>query len=296
MRKTFFPKEFIKKYSTFLGEEWEEFFNTIKTKQPKSFWVNTNKTTISGVSESLNQKQIKFFPLGFHPQAFKIECSAPGQIEEYRQGLISIQEKAAMLPVIALNPTKDDFVLDACAAPGMKTIQLSNLSKGVLATELNSKRFLILKKTIHRFGLTNVEAKRIDFRNLKRNKRFDKVLLDVVCSSEGLIRKKREALVGWSGELVKKKAREQKHMILRAFDYLRVGGVMVYSTCSFAIEENEEVINHLLAQRKNAVIEKINLNNIKIRPNSFCKDCVRLYPQDNDTQQFFLVKIKKVSE
>jgi tRNA (cytosine49-C5)-methyltransferase len=293
MRSTFFPKEFIEKYSIFLGNEWEEFFKTIKTKQPKSFWVNTNKTTISDAINSLKKNSIKFTPLLFHPQAFKIECNTPGQLEEYKKGLISIQEKAAMIPVVVLNPTKEDYVLDACAAPGMKTIQLSNLAKKVFATELNSKRFEILKKTIARFDLKNVEAKRIDFRNLKRNKRFDKILLDVVCSSEGLVRKKREALVGWSQNLVKRKAYDQKHMIVRAFDYLKEGGVMVYSTCSFAIEENEEVINYLISQRKNVVIERINLEGVKIRGNNYCKNCVRLYPQDNDTQQFFLARIKK---
>lgn len=82
-------------------------------------------------------------------------------------------------------------------------------------------------------------------------------------------------------------------MIVRAFDYLKEGGVMVYSTCSFAIEENEEVINYLISQRKNVVIERINLEGVKIRGNNYCKNCVRLYPQDNDTQQFFLARIKK---
>ena len=293
MRSTFFPREFLEKYSNFLGKEWDEFFKTIQTKQPKSFWVNTNKSTVNAALDSLKNKNISFKWLKFHQQAYSIDFSTPGQLEEYRSGLISIQEKAAMMPVVALAPTKDDYVLDACSAPGMKTIQLSNLAGKVFATELNTKRFEILKKTIERFDLKNVEAKRIDFRNLKRNKRFDKILLDVVCSSEGLVRKKREALVDWSQSLVKKKAHDQKHMLVRAFDYLKDGGVMVYSTCSFAVEENEEVINYFLTRRTNATIEPIVLEGVKIRENKLCKNCVRLYPQDNDTQQFFIAKIKK---
>lgn len=293
MQKTYFPKEFLDKYSAFLGSEWDEFFKTIKTKQPKYFWVNTNKSTVENALSSLKKNNISTSPLKFHKQAFNIEFSTPGQLEEYKNGLISIQEKAAMLPVVILNPTKEDYVLDACAAPGMKTIQLSNLAGKVLATELNTKRFEVLKKTIERFDLKNVEAKRIDFRNLKRNKRFDKILLDVVCSSEGLVRKKREALLGWSENLVKRKAHDQKHMIVRAFDYLKDGGEMVYSTCSFAVEENEEVINYFLSKRPNATIEPVRVEGIKIRENKLCKNCVRLYPQDNDTQQFFIAKIKK---
>ncbi len=293
MRNTYFPKEFLEKYSAFLGKEWDEFFKVIQTKQPKSFWVNTNKSTINAALDSLKSKNISFKWLKFHEQAYSIDFSTPGQLEEYRSGLISIQEKAAMMPVVVLNPTKEDYVLDACSAPGMKTIQLSNLAGKVFATELNTKRFEILKNTISRFDLKNVEAKRIDFRNLKRNKRFDKILLDVVCSSEGLVRKKREALTEWSQGLVKKKAHDQKHMLVRAFDYLKDGGEMVYSTCSFAVEENEEVINYFLTRRTNATIEPIVLEGVKIRENKLCKNCVRLYPQDNDTQQFFIAKIKK---
>ncbi len=293
MQNTYFPKEFLDKYSNLLGKEWEEFFKTIKTKQPKSFWVNTNKSSVSNVLELLKKKNISFAPLKFHEQAYSIDYSTPGQLDEYKEGLISIQEKAAMMPVVVLNPTKNDYVLDACSAPGMKTIQLSNLSGKILATELNTKRFEILQKTISRFDLKNVEAKRIDFRNLKRNKRFDKILLDVVCPSEGSVRKKREALVGWSENLVKRKAHDQKHMLVRAFDYLKDEGEMVYSTCSFAPEENEEVINYFLTRRTNATIEPIKLEGIKIRENKLCKNCVRLYPQDNDTQQFFIAKIKK---
>lgn len=293
MRSTYFPKEFIDKYSKFLDKEWDEFFKTIKTKQPKSFWVNTNKKNVKEVTDSLKKNNVPFESLKFHKQAFSIDVAAPGQLIEYQNGLISIQEKAAMIPVVALNPTKDDYVLDACSAPGMKTIQLSNLAGKVFAAELHSKRFEILKKTITKFDLKNIEAKRIDFRNLKRNKKFDKILLDVVCSSEGLVRKKREALVGWSENLVKRKAHDQKHMIVRAFDYLKEKGVMVYSTCSFAPEENEEVVNYLLMQRKNAVVEPVKLEGVKIRENKLCPNTVRLYPQDNNTQQFFFARIRK---
>jgi NOL1/NOP2/sun family putative RNA methylase len=292
---TYFPQKFLDKYSVLLGEEWEKFFETIKTKQPKSFWINTNKTTIEKIKESLTKKEIKFYRYPFSEQAFEIELEKPGELEEYKKGLISIQEKAAMMPVIALNPEKKDFVLDACAAPGMKTIQLSNLSGKVLACDVHSKRFEALEKTRSSFKLENVETKRIDFRNLKKNKKFDKILLDAPCSSEGLVRKKRDALLNWSNSMVYRKAKEQKHLIVKAFDYLKEGGEMVYSTCSFAPEENEEVVLRLLEQRKNARTIKCEelLKGVKIRKNELCENCVRLYPQDNNTQQFFFAKIKK---
>jgi NOL1/NOP2/sun family putative RNA methylase len=292
-KHTFFPTEFINKYKPMLGEEWPSFFEAIQNKRPKAFWVNTNIATISEVMSSLTAKGIRFQQLPFHKQAFSIEMERPSELPEYQKAQISLQEKASMLPVVALNPQKNDYVFDTCASPGMKTIQLSNLSEKVLATEVHSKRFAILTQTQRKFSLENVAIKRIDFRNVKRNKRFDKVLLDAPCSSEGVVRKKREALLEWSQKLVLKKAEEQKHMITRAFDYLKEGGEMVYSTCSFAPEENEEVVNYLLGARRNAEVIPIELNGIKIRENKLCKNCVRLYPQDNNTQQFFLAKIKK---
>ena len=261
--------------------------------------MNKQKTTVQEVLRQLKNKGIGYEQLEFHDQAFMIDCAEPGQLDLYERGWISIQEKASMMAVVALLPKKEDYVLDACAAPGMKTLQISNLAGKVLACDVHSKRYTVLEKTKLRFGLKNLETKRIDFRNLKRNKRFDKIVLDAPCSSEGLVRKRREALEDWSQSLVLRKAKEQKHYIVRAFDYLREGGEMVYSTCTFAPEENEEVVMHLLKERdgKNgkgkAVVMPVVLGGVKIRENLLCPNCVRLYPQDNDTQQFFFAKIKK---
>ena len=94
-------------------------------------------------------------------------------------------------------------------------------------------------------------------------------------------------------EIVARKSELQKELIIHCFDLLKSGGEMVYATCSFAPEENEEVVLHLLKDRKNAKIIPIKLTGIKIRENKLCAHCVRLYPQDNNTQQFFLAKIKK---
>ncbi len=293
MKKTFFPKEFIEKYKKLLGDEWEIFFEIISQKEPKSIWINTKKADLVKTKQKIEEKSIVLKKYSFSELAFEINCKKPSTLEEYKRGEISIQEKASMLPVIALNIEKNDVVLDACAAPGMKTIQLSNLAKRVIATDVNSER---TKSLIHNkmfFNLDNVLVKRIDVRNLKE--KFNKILLDAPCSSEGLVRKKRDALRGWSQELVLRKAKNQKELLLHCFDLLNVNGEIVYSTCSFAPEENEEVILDLLKQRTNAKIIPIKLDGIIIRKNVLCENCVRLFPQDNNTQQFFIAKIKKMN-
>jgi len=296
--EAFFPDEFISKYRAMLGEEWPAFLEAIQKKRPRSFWVNTNIAGVAEVKRILQSKRVEFEQLPFHEQAFiftNTKGPKASDLEVFKTGKISLQEMASMMPVVALAPNKNDYVLDACSAPGMKTIQLSNLAGKVLATDVHSKRLETLNKIVKKYALKNVEVKRIDFRNIKRNRRFDKVLLDAPCSSEGVVRKQSEALMHWSQALVLRKAAEQKKLILKAFDYLKEGGEMIYSTCSFAPEENEEVVHYLLDKRPGAKIVPVEelLKGVKIRENKLCPHCVRLYPQDNDTQQFFLVKIRK---
>ncbi|MDD3083765.1 MAG: RsmB/NOP family class I SAM-dependent RNA methyltransferase [Candidatus ainarchaeum sp.] len=293
MKKTFYPKEFIEKYKKLLGEEWDEFFKTISKKEEKSIWINNKKTDIEKIKQKMLEKNIVLKKYSFSEWAFGINYKKPGDLEEYKKGEISIQEKASMLPVIILNVKKENIVLDACASPGMKTIQLSNIAKKVIALDVNTKRTKILLHNKNFFGLDNVFVKRMDVRNFKE--KFDKILLDAPCSSEGLVRKKRDALKGWTQEIVLKKSKIQKELLLHCFDLLNKNGELVYSTCSFAPEENEEVILYLLEKRKNAVIVPIKLEGIKIRKNLLCENCIRLWPQDNDTQQFFIAKIKKVN-
>ncbi len=292
MKSTFFPYEFISKYKQFCGGEWPSFFETIKQKQPKSFWINSKKSNPAEIESFLKQKNISFKNYAFSKYAYFIDYTKPGDLSIVKQGKISMQAKAAMLPLIALNPNKKDYVLDACAAPGMKTIQLSNMSQNVLAVDVNSTRIKSLQHNKDVYDLKNVKVARSDARNVKE--KFDKIMLDAPCSSEGLVRKRKEALIGWSQKLVIEKSRAQKDLILSCFDMLKPKGEMVYATCSFAQEENEDIINFLLDKREDAKVLPVNFEGIKIRENKICANCVRLWPQDNDTQQFFFAKIKKI--
>ena len=291
MKQTFFPEEFIEKYSNFCGKEWNTFFETIKLKQPKSAWINTNIAKIDDVYKKLKEKDINFKKYSFSNHSFEINMEKPAELSEFKTGEISLQEKAAMLPVLALAPTKKDYVLDACASPGMKTIQLSNMSQNVLAVDVNSTRVKSLLHNKEIYGLKNVKVMRTDVRNVKET--FDKIMLDAPCSSEGLVRKRKEALKGWSQKLVLSKAKAQKNLILTCFDMLKPHGEMVYATCSFAKEENEDIVNFLLERREDAQIVPVNFVGIKVRENKWCPNSIRLWPQDNNTQQFFFAKIKK---
>ena len=294
MKKTFFPEEFKEKYRELLGKDYEEFMKYSKKKIGKSIWVNSLKIKPTELQEKLEGKA-RLVKLPFHENAFMIEeIDRPGSLEEFTQGLFNIQEKSAMLPAIALKPEGCEKVLDLTAAPGSKTIQLATLMQGegnILAIEKNVQRFRSLRFNANKFGLENVETVRTDALKLDKKDYFDAVLLDSPCSSEGLVRKKRDALKNWSHGLVKRKAKLQKKLIVRGFDALKKGKAMVYSTCSLSPEENEEVVEHLLEKRK-AVIEEVNIKGFKLRK-GIRETGYRVMPQDNDSQAFYFCKIKK---
>ena len=133
---------------------------------------------------------------------------------------------------------------------------------------------------------------------------FDKILLDAPCSSEGLVRKDFDALKNWSNSLVEKKAILQKKLLKKCFQLLKKNGTLVYSTCSLSPEENEEVVQSVF-EKGNCEIEKFELRGFILRKGmteyknkKFSKEienCVRIYPQDNDSQAFFFAKIKKTA-
>ena len=161
-----------------------------------------------------------------------------------------------------------------------------------------------LSLNIQRCGITNCIITLMQgqwFKNLN----FDKILLDAPCSGTGTIRKSLKTLRVWNPYMVKRLAGTQKQLIETAFNNLKEGGTLVYSTCSLEPEENEGVIDFLIKNNDNAKIEEIKLKDIKrsqpileFEKNKYdeeIKKCLRIWPQDNDTEGFFVAKIKKSS-
>ncbi|MEM4390835.1 MAG: RsmB/NOP family class I SAM-dependent RNA methyltransferase [Candidatus Diapherotrites archaeon] len=305
MKKTFIPQEFKDKYSKIMGQEAQEFFKYCQTKQPKSLWINSLKINPNELYKTLSEKGWKLKEL-FHQNAFEItNVQKPGSSQEFQEGLFNLQEKASMLPALALNPKEKEKALDAAAAPGNKTLQLACLmnNKGqIIALDKNKQRMKSLLFNIKKFGIKNTKTITKDLLLTTKKDVFDKVLLDAPCSSEGLVRKDFKALKNWSQKLVLAKSKLQKKMIIRAFDLLKRNGILVYSTCSLSPEENEEVIDYLLKKRK-CEIKPTKFKGIKTRKGlqeyenkKYSEEvtlCSKLYPQDNDTQAFFIAKIRK---
>ena len=239
--KTFIPSQFREKYSGLLGADFPEFLRYCTVKMPKSIWVNSLKIRPAILAQRLQKKGWALQPL-FHENAFALEeVTRPGQGKEFWEGLFNLQEKSSMLPAIILSPQKNDLVLDAAAAPGNKTLQLSCIMEGrgkIVAADKNTQRFKSLVFNIKKFGMHNVVAQRQDLLTAKKHGIFDKVLLDAPCSSEGVVRKDLDALANWNQALVLEKSALQKKLFEKCLQLLKKNGEMVYSTCSLSPEEN----------------------------------------------------------
>nr|MCK4929818.1 NOL1/NOP2/sun family putative RNA methylase [Nanoarchaeota archaeon] len=307
-----FKEKFIKRYSNLT--DFKEFKKYSLLYIRKSIRVNTLKISINELKKRLQKKwnleQIPWCKQGFWID-YKLEGEKKrydiGNVLEHQLGYIYVQEAASMIPPVVLEPKPGELVLDMCSAPGSKASQIAALmqNKGLLiSNDVKGDRLKPLGINLQRTGVSNALITQMPGHKFKKTSlRFDKVLVDAPCSGTGTIRRSYKTLTMWSPNMIKKLASQQKQLIDSGFEVLKPDGVMVYSTCTMEPEENEGVISWLVDKYDDAKIEKIELN-IKRSPvilefgkekyNEQVKECLRIWPQDNDTEGFFVAKIQKI--
>lgn len=215
---------------------------------------------------------------------------------EYFLGYMHTQSLSSMLPALILNPGEHDLVLDAASAPGSKTSHLSMLMKNkgaILATEISWEKCSVLFSNITRLGVLNAKVALRDAKNIGVKNYFTKALLDAPCSAlshPGAIRR-------FSPNISQFLAKVQKKMILSVYDSLAGGGELVYSTCTYSKDENEEVVKFLLEERPEAKLidlepEFPHDSGLSEYGNEFRK-AARIYPFHFNSEGFFIAKIKK---
>ena len=185
-------------------------------------------------------------------------------------GLLYIQNAASWLPVLALNPQPGEKILDVCAAPGGKAAHIAAMTKnrGELWVNDNSRvRLHKMRANFERLGVETAGQTLYDATQLARRYAqeqpalFDKILLDAPCSGEGLMRLNRDKdFATWSVAHIKRLQQLQKKLIVQAWQLLKPGGLLVYSTCTMAPEENEAVVDYLLRKKSNAQVKPIDIN------------------------------------
>ena len=305
---TFKPK-FIDRYSKLTN--WEEFKQCSLSFLKRSIRVNTLKISINDLKQRIEKnwdlKQIPWCKEGFWIEHAKKERRDIGNLIEHTLGYFYTQEAASMIPPIVLEPKPDEIVLDIAASPGSKTTQIAQYmqNKGILiANDYTIERMKPLSINLQRCGVTNAVITLTEGQWFKRSGiEFDKILVDAPCSGTGTIRKSLKTINIWNPDMVRRLSITQKQLIETGFNLLKDNGILVYSTCSLEPEENEEVVDFLLGKYENAKLEDVNLN-LKRSPvilefddnkyNEEIKKCLRIWPQDNDTEGFFVAKLRKI--
>jgi NOL1/NOP2/sun family putative RNA methylase len=299
------PKRFKQRYGPLVDDPSALFDSLLRAPRP-SFRINTLKSTGDEVLKRFEKYGIEIRPVPWYPDAFVAESALLGNTLERFLGKICFQELASMLPPLIIREElgRAHVVLDACAAPGSKTTQLAALMGNravIVANDVNYSRIRALKFNLNKAGVVNVLITNRDLLEFPPVE-FDVALLDTPCSSEGTVRKNQGLLQKWNEKIVSRFAERQRKLILKAFDLLAPGGVLIYSTCTFAPEENEGVIDWLL-QNRPARLLPIDLPNIKLAEpvtewqgmtfNHECRHALRVWPHHNDTDGFFIARIQK---
>lgn len=224
-----------------------------KSKRATTFRVNTLKANIEEVENILIKLKIEYEKSQWNNEAFIIKNESADKIKEmdiYKEGKIYLQSLSSMLPPIILNPKEKENILDMAAAPGGKTTQMASLSNNkamITACEKNKIRAERLKYNLEKQGATRVSVMLKDARKLDNFFSFDKILLDAPCSGSGTIsinNKKQCEL--FTEELIERSIKTQKELISKANKILKLGGTLIYSTCSILKEENENIIKEIL--------------------------------------------------
>ena len=285
------------RYANICGDE-NEFASSLLQPKPKSFRVNNLKTSVQHVIQRMKSYGFAIEPVSWHDSAFTTTGDI-GKTLEHFLGHIYLQELSSMIPILVLQPS--DSLLDCCAAPGSKTTQAADTmhNRGlIVANDISFARTKILRFHLEKYGIMNTYVTEYDIRRFPSSSlRFNKILLDAPCSSESSVYKS----TIWSEKRIFGFAKLQKQMILKAFDMLEPGGTLVYSTCTFAPEENESVVQHLLNNRE-CNLEKIQIPELELSQGisswkkerySELQKCARVWPHIHGMEGFFVAKITK---
>lgn len=277
------PEKFLDDMKIILKDEFDDFIKSYEDKKTSGIRINTLKID---KETFLNLNLCKLTQISWCDEGFYYDESfKAGKNPLHEAGAYYIQEPSAMSVVPLLDIKENDKVLDLCASPGGKsTYILSKLNNtGVLVSnEINSGRIKALGENLERFGSKNTIITNSDSKSLKKvfEGYFDKVVIDAPCSGQGMFRKDEFAIKDWSYEKVLECQNIQKEIIKDGYDMLKKDGILVYSTCTFSKEENEDVIEGFLNENPKAKLIEMK----------------RLWPHKIKGEGHFACKIKKCDD
>ncbi|MGC8768622.1 methyltransferase RsmF C-terminal domain-like protein [Calditerrivibrio sp.] len=296
-------KEFIRKYRDLFGNESDDFFASLLKKRKRYFRLN--KARDVDYLKELNSYKISATDI---PNIFSYD--EPNEIItntiSFLTGGIYIQNPSSVIPPMILSKLLGNkgIVIDVAAAPGGKTTALSEFSNRnmtIIANEPSSSRLKSLNFNIEKYGAWNINTISYDGRILHKKlpQIFDGILLDAPCSNENKIGYNDEVNKNWSIDLLNKMKKLQKEIILSSLQLLKPGGFLIYSTCTFSIEENEKNVEEIL--KENSDVELIDINENRFTKGisgniSIDDKVIRVLPHKSEYDGFFIAGLKKKGE
>lgn len=305
-RTDYLPQEFLTRMERMLGAEFPAFTESYQKPRTYGLRINTQKISCEEFEKIVpfDVRPIPWIKGGY----FYGENIRPSHCPLYQAGIYYLQEPSAMTPASLLAVNPGEYVLDLCAAPGGKATALGAKLKGqglLIANDISNSRAKALLRNIELFGITNAfvtnepsERMAAAFPGF-----FHKILLDAPCSGEGMFRKEEALARDWTPQKSEELSKTQQELILRCADMLRPGGMLLYSTCTFAPAEDEGTVSFLLENRED--MELIDLpkfdgfsdgNPAWGNGDNVLTKCVRLFPHKMNGEGHFMALLKKKGE
>ena len=293
-----------------LVERWVESYGFDKTREmleennippAQTVRVNLTKATVEQVLTTLEREGVKAKRSEYVPECIYLLSGQAARTGAFRNGLITIQDESSMLPATVLNPRPGMKVLDMCAAPGGKTTHMAekmNNEGSILATDLHPKKLDLIEENTARLGLTIVQTAPIDGRQATQYLKaedYDAILVDAPCSGLGVMRRKPDIKYTKREEDLKSLQTIQLNILKNAVQLLKVGGKLVYSTCTVDKEENEGTVKAFLANHPE--MEAVALENLPEQLMTKQQDgMLQVFPQDIGSDGFFVAAFIKKGE
>lgn len=297
-----FPEYLIKDWIKDLGQEFTESLLSSLLERPDVFIrINTLKTSRDAIMQKLSNSDIKVHPSEFlHEALWLSNISDIAEMDAFINGEIIVQDESSMLVTKILDPQPNDMVLDVCAAPGGKTTHIAQAMKNaghIDAWDIHKHKISLINENAKRLGIDIIKASQQDALELLENKfdLYNKVLVDAPCSGTGIIRRKPD--IKWKrkkedfGSLVE----IQKRILYNSSRYVKLGGVLVYSTCSLNKSENEQIVADFLFENPEFEAQPLKqyLPEVLSKKAGVDEGILRLYPHIDGTDGFFISRMRR---
>ena len=291
-----YPQWFVNKLKTDYPDDYLAMMKAYKKRSYLSVRYNRKKLSKYDFKKILSE--IKSEVLFSADEVYYLSNGNILTTEEYKRGDIIIQDASSYIAVKNLDVSEKDTVLDACAAPGGKSLAILQTfsPKLLLATDIHEHKIEVMKKMKERYGYDNFEIKLNDAANIENlNMKFDIILLDVPCSGLGVLRKKSEKIYNLTSDDIKNLKKLQKKIFDSAYACLNDDGIILYSTCTFTENENTNNLKYFLEKYDNLKVEEIEVpENVIISKDEFGGTYISYKNQYLDG--FYIVKLKKTKK